>query len=534
MKKRILSLVLALTMTASALPLAANAATTDFSDVSDNAWYKTAVDYAVENDLFSGNGDGTFSPNGDMTRAMFVTVLSKIAGADVTTAADAGFTDVPDTWFTDFVNWAAGKGYIAGTGNNKFEPNTPITREQIAVILRNYMEAEDIKLDAAADVVDSFKDASKISSWAVDAVDKIRTLGLMSGDEKGNFNPTDDLTRAEAASVFMKFDQRLKGDTTEDTQKPEGGTPLPNGLVVYEEPVSVEEAMSNVSTAGSGPVQPGVSSEGLIPAGTKRPTGTAVVEQQVYVDMGIDNPGILTTENAGEEYDFLRNNTLELYLYPGDSVTLDARDFGADQEGQWSTTSDTITVETIDDYTVKVTTIKQGNAALGFYYTDGYHKGIHTAVYMDIYGRRPAENETASFTLDTKYDTTYYVAPMELGSDYANVWAVKKGETFSKETADLYTDSDVVDNIRIYPTAGSSVPSSVITPEGYVEPKYISQYFDVTTSEYDTVILSVGAYLTVSFWSINSAAENKTITVTVTDKATGLFQKMDITVKYAG
>lgn len=539
MKKRILSLVLALTMTASALPIAANAATTDFSDVSDNAWYKTAVDYAVENDLFSGNGDGTFSPNGDMTRAMFVTVLSKIAGADVSTAADAGFTDVPDTWFTDFVNWAAGKGYIAGTGNNKFEPNTPITREQIAVILRNYMEAEDIKLDAAADVVDSFKDASKISSWAVDAVDKIRTLGLMSGDEKGNFNPTDDLSRAEAASVFMKFDQRLNGDTTdsgnEDTQKPEGGTPLPNGLVVYEEPVSVEEAMENVSHKPSSEIKIGNSSEGLIPAGTENPVNGSVIEQQVYVDLGNNITGIITTTNLSAEGDYLRSNELEVFMYPGDTFELDATKFGYTVELGWDHFNDNnaVKMDEIDKLHATVTAIGQGEDGISYGLTP-YYDYVGTYIYITVYGRRPAENETASFTLDTKYDTTYYVAPMELGSDYANVWAVKKGETFSKETADLYTDSDVVDNIRIYPTAGSSVPSSVITPEGYVEPKYISQYFDVTTSEYDTVILSVGAYLTVSFWSINSAAENKTITVTVTDKATGLFQKMDITVKYAG
>ena len=94
MRKRILFMALALAMMVSVLSFSAHAATVDFSDVPDNAWYKNAVDYVAENELFSGNGDRTFSPKGSMTRAMFVTVLSKIANADVSTASDAGFDDV--------------------------------------------------------------------------------------------------------------------------------------------------------------------------------------------------------------------------------------------------------------------------------------------------------------------------------------------------------------------------------------------------------------------------------------------------------
>lgn len=535
MKKRIMSMALALIMTASALPLTASAASADFSDVSDNAWYKTAVDYAVENDLFSGNGDGTFAPNGDMTRAMFVTVLSKIAGADVTTAVDAGFNDVPDTWYTNFVNWAAGKGYIAGMGNGRFEPDTPITREQIAVIIRNYMEKENIELDAATNVVDSFKDTAKISSWAVDAVDTIRTLGLMSGDEKGNFNPTDDLTRAEAASVFMKFDQRLNGDTTDEPQKPEGGIELPNGSVVYEEPVSIEEAMSHVSTAGSGPVQPGVSSEGLIPAGTKKPVGTAVVEQQVYVDLGDGMTGILTTENAGEEYDYLRHSYLEVYMYPGDTINVNAADFGYTDGTGWVYYNDNGAGQMTNDGNFKTTFTATQQGQAGLYFGDMNSTDIPvTYIYITVYGRRPAENETASFTLDTTYDTTYYVEPADIGDGWADVWAVEKGETFNKDTADFFPKATAVDDIRVYPTEESSIPSSMITPEGYVEPKYLTEYFDITTSEYDTTIVAIGSYGTLSFSALESSAEDTTVTITFTEKATGLSQKIDITVKYAG
>lgn len=212
-RKRIAAATLSIALVIGAIPcsLPAQAAGNRFTDVPNNAWYKSAVTYATENNLFSGNGDGTFDPNGSMTRGMFVTVLSKVAGANVSSAPDAGFQDVPNAWYTDFVNWAYNKGYVAGTSATTFEPNTAITRQQIAVILRNYIQKENITLSPAANGVSSFKDMGKVASWARTAVDTIRSLGLMSGDEEGNFNPTQRLTRAEAASVFMKFDMKLKG-----------------------------------------------------------------------------------------------------------------------------------------------------------------------------------------------------------------------------------------------------------------------------------------------------------------------------------
>ena len=91
-----------------------------------------------------------------MTRAMFVTVLAKIAEANVSSAPDAGFMDVPQNWYTDYVNWAFDNGYVAGTSDTTFEPNKAINRQQIAVILRNYLQIENISLPPASDAVSSF------------------------------------------------------------------------------------------------------------------------------------------------------------------------------------------------------------------------------------------------------------------------------------------------------------------------------------------------------------------------------------------
>lgn len=209
----------ALFLAASPCTMTAQAAGTRFADVPNGAWYTPAVTYVVENGLFAGNGNGTFSPEGSMTRAMFVTVLAKIAEANVSSAPDAGFMDVPQNWYTDYVNWAFDNGYVAGTSDTTFEPNKAINRQQIAVILRNYLQIENISLPPASDAVSSFKDAAQVDSWAEQAVDVVRSLGLMAGDDEGYFHPAQNLTRAEAASVFMKFDMKLKGITE---QEPEG------------------------------------------------------------------------------------------------------------------------------------------------------------------------------------------------------------------------------------------------------------------------------------------------------------------------
>ena len=134
-RKRIAAATLSIALVIGAIPcsLPAQAAGNRFTDVPNNAWYKSAVTYATENNLFSGNGDGTFDPNGSMTRGMFVTVLSKVAGANVSSAPDAGFQDVPNAWYTDFVNWAYNKGYVAGTSATTFEPNTAITLSLIHI-----------------------------------------------------------------------------------------------------------------------------------------------------------------------------------------------------------------------------------------------------------------------------------------------------------------------------------------------------------------------------------------------------------------
>ena len=209
MKKRIMSLLLAMVMTVSLLPGVAGAAKVEnFSDVSKDAWYYSYVDFVADKGYFVGTSDTTFSPEMTMTRAMFVVVMAALEGVKVDNNV-APFTDVPaNTWYSGAVAWAAENGVIAGIGDNKFAPDAEITREQMAVIMNAYINwhskkhGEDQREKAK---IDTFLDKASVSSWAVEAVDNCRAWGLIVGAPDGNFYPQNNATRAEVATVVYNL-----------------------------------------------------------------------------------------------------------------------------------------------------------------------------------------------------------------------------------------------------------------------------------------------------------------------------------------
>lgn len=174
----------------------------DFSDVSPDAWYYDAVDYAAKEKLFAGMGDGTFGPEISMTRGMFVTVLGRKAGASKEKPAKTSFIDVkPDDWFAPYVEWAAKYKIVSGTGDGKYSPYDTISREQMAAILYRYAKltgageiqngTEILKFPDTGDVADYAKEAM---TWAVDK-------GIIHGMD-GKLNPRGTATRAQVAQVF--------------------------------------------------------------------------------------------------------------------------------------------------------------------------------------------------------------------------------------------------------------------------------------------------------------------------------------------
>ena len=174
-----------------------------FTDVKTNDWFYGNIEYAVTNGLFNGTTDTTFEPNAPITRAMFVTVLWRMEGNPI----DSGvaFVDVPTgMWYSQAVEWAAVNGIVNGIGSNKFGPNDPITREQIAAIIYRYEQFVE-KYPYTATTAKEFVDKNSISDYAKAAVDILVKQGIINGKPGDLFDPKGTATRAEVAAMLNRF-----------------------------------------------------------------------------------------------------------------------------------------------------------------------------------------------------------------------------------------------------------------------------------------------------------------------------------------
>ena len=172
-----------------------------FVDVAPNAWYKDAVQYAYDNGLMTGVSATEFAPEATTTRAMIVSILARLEG--VTTAEAAGFADVDDNdWYATAVNWAANVGVVNGYEDNTFQPNTAITREQLAAILMNYAAYKGEDVSNRADLT-SYTDQP--STWAQEAMQWAVAEGLISGVTNDQLQPQGNATRAQVAAILQRF-----------------------------------------------------------------------------------------------------------------------------------------------------------------------------------------------------------------------------------------------------------------------------------------------------------------------------------------
>ena len=174
-----------------------------FLDVTPNAWYKDAVQYAYDSGLMTGVSATEFDPEATTTRAMIVAMLARLEGVE--SAESAGFTDVAaNDWYATAVNWAAASGITSGTGDGNFSPNTAITREQLAAILMNYAQYKGQDVSARA-TLDTYNDAAAISSWANDTMSWAVAEGLISGVTSDELQPQGNATRAQVAAILERF-----------------------------------------------------------------------------------------------------------------------------------------------------------------------------------------------------------------------------------------------------------------------------------------------------------------------------------------
>ncbi|MCH5352847.1 MAG: S-layer homology domain-containing protein, partial [Acutalibacter sp.] len=160
-----------------------------------------ATDYVISKGLMSGTGDATFSPNAPLTRAMLVTILWRSAGSPKSMLGYNPFKDVPtNQYYYQAVMWAYEHNVVAGTTSTTFSPNSPITREQLAAILWRYSGSP-----GTTGSFTGFTDSGKVSSYAEIPMRWALEKGILSGKGNGILDPTGKSTRAEAASMLMRY-----------------------------------------------------------------------------------------------------------------------------------------------------------------------------------------------------------------------------------------------------------------------------------------------------------------------------------------
>ena len=183
-----------------------------FTDVS-HSWADDGIQYCVTHQLMSGIGNDLFGPKLTTTRAQIVQILYNLEG-EPKVSGTTPFTDLTQDWYQDAVLWAYQTGVVAGTSSTTFEPDRPVTREQIAVILMEYVTRV-LKLERTWTPADLsiFPDADSVSDWAKDAMADAVALGLISGASNGGqtyLEPQGSATREQVATILMEFCKNVK------------------------------------------------------------------------------------------------------------------------------------------------------------------------------------------------------------------------------------------------------------------------------------------------------------------------------------
>lgn len=176
----------------------------NFTDVSSSDWFFKGVEYVVDKGIMSGVSENQFDPSGKLTRAMLVQMLYNMESRPACNAENA-FIDVPvGQWYTDAVIWANDAKIVSGMGEGLFAPNMEITREQMVAMLYNYAKYKGYDVTASADL-STFADNASVSAWAKPAMQWAVAEGYISGMGDNQLAPQGTATRAEIASVIMRF-----------------------------------------------------------------------------------------------------------------------------------------------------------------------------------------------------------------------------------------------------------------------------------------------------------------------------------------
>ena len=184
-----------------------------FTDVEKN-WAYPGIQYCVTHGIMGGMGDGTFAPTGTTTRAQIVQILYNLEGTPAVSGTTP-FTDLTANWYKPAILWAYQNNVVAGTSPTTFAPDQPVTREQIAVILTQYM-FHVLKMERTWTPADlsKFPDGAQVSSWAKEAMQDAVALGLINGTKASDgvvyLDPQGSAARQQVATILMNFCQNVK------------------------------------------------------------------------------------------------------------------------------------------------------------------------------------------------------------------------------------------------------------------------------------------------------------------------------------
>ena len=184
-----------------------------FTDVEKN-WAYPGIQYCVTHGIMGGMGDGTFAPTGTTTRAQIVQILYNLEGTPAVSGTTP-FTDLTANWYKPAILWAYQNNVVAGTSPTTFDPDQPVTREQIAVILTQYM-FHVLKMERTWTPADlsKFPDGAQVSGWAKEAMQDAVALGLINGTKASDgvvyLDPQGSAARQQVATILMNFCQNVK------------------------------------------------------------------------------------------------------------------------------------------------------------------------------------------------------------------------------------------------------------------------------------------------------------------------------------
>ena len=195
------------------IPVVSVDVTQMFTDVTKN-WAYPGIQYCVTHGIMGGMGDGTFAPTGTTTRAQIVQILYNLEGTPAVSGTTP-FTDLTANWYKPAILWAYQNNVVAGTSPTTFDPEGPVTREQIAVILTQYM-FHVLKMERTWTPADlsTFPDGAQVSGWAKEAMQDAVALGLINGTKASDglvyLDPQGSATRQQVATILMNFCQNVK------------------------------------------------------------------------------------------------------------------------------------------------------------------------------------------------------------------------------------------------------------------------------------------------------------------------------------